>query len=73
MLTTFGVLTVGVLGGEASCSLFILTGVLQSDLFRMLVNDFLVARKISGFIIHVTVCYSIYGMLEDGWISIVLG
>ena len=43
LLTAFGVLTVGVLGGEASCSL--LTGVSQSNVFRVLVNDFLVVRK----------------------------
>ena len=55
LLTTFGVLTLGVLGGEASCSLFILTGVSQSNVFGVLVNDFLVARKISGFTIYVTV------------------
>ena len=40
LLTAFGVLIVGVLGGEASCSLFILTGVSPGE---VLVNDFLVA------------------------------
>ena len=54
MLTAFGVLTVGVLGGEASCSPFILTGVSQSNVFGVLVNDFLVARKIPGFTIYIT-------------------
>ena len=51
LLTAFGVLILG----EASCSLFILTGVLQSNVFGVLVNDFLVACKISGFTIYVTV------------------
>ena len=37
LLTTFGVLTLGVLGDEASCSLFILTGVSQSNVFGVLV------------------------------------
>ena len=41
-------LTVDVLGGEASYSL--LTDVSQSNVFGVLVNYFLVARKISGFI-----------------------
>ena len=55
LLTEFGVLTVGVLGGEASCSLFTLIGVSQSNVFGVLVNNFLLARKISGFTIYVTV------------------
>ena len=50
LLTAFGVLTVGVLGGEASCSL--LTGVSQSNVFGVLVNDFLVVRKISRFAVY---------------------
>ena len=44
-LTAFGVLSVGVLGEETSCSLFILIGVSQFNVFGVLVNDFLVARK----------------------------
>ena len=55
LLTSFGVLTVGVLGGEVRCSLFTLTGVSQSNVFGVLVNDFLIPRKISGFTINVTV------------------
>ena len=51
LLTAFGVLILG----EASCSLFILTGVLQSYVFGVLVNDFFVACKISGFTIYVTI------------------
>ena len=54
-LTAFGVLTLGVLGGEASCSLLILTGVSQSNDFGVLVNDFKVALRISGVTIYVTV------------------
>ena len=53
--TAFGVLIVGVLGGEASWSLFILTGASQSNVFGVPVNDFLVARKVSGFAIYVAV------------------
>ena len=53
--TAFGVATVIVLGGEASWSLFILTGDSQSNVFGVLVNDFLVVRKISGFTLYVTV------------------
>ena len=48
-------LIVGVLGGVASCSLFILIGVSQSNVFGVLVNDFLVAWKTSGFTIYITV------------------
>ena len=55
LLTAFGVLTLGILGGEASCSLLILTGVSQSNDFGELVNDFKVALRISGFTIYVTV------------------
>ena len=40
LLTAFGVMTEGVLGGEASYSL--LTGVSQSNVFGVLVNDFFV-------------------------------
>ena len=36
LLTAFGWLIVGVLGGEASCSLFILTSVSQSNVFGVL-------------------------------------
>ena len=53
LLTGFKVLTVGILGGGASCSLFILRGASQSNVFVVLVNDFLVARKISGYTIYV--------------------
>ena len=53
LLTAFGMMTVGVLGREASYSL--LTGVSQSNVFGVLFNDFLVVRKISGFTIYVTV------------------
>ena len=45
-LIAFEVTTVGLLGGEASFSLFILTGVLQSYVFGVPVNDLLVACKI---------------------------
>ena len=55
LLTEFGVLTVDTLGGEASCSLCILTGVSQSKAFRVLVNDFLAACKIYVFTVYVTV------------------
>ena len=48
------VLTVGAVGGEASYSLFILAGV-STSVFGVLVNDFLVVRKFSGFTLHVTV------------------
>ena len=48
LLTAFGVLTVGVLGGKTSCSL--LAGVSQSNFFGVLANDFLVARKVSGLL-----------------------
>ena len=53
LLAAFGVLTLGVLGGEASCSLLLLTGVSQSNDFGGLVNDFKVALRISGFTIYV--------------------
>ena len=33
LLTAFGVLIVGVIGGEASCSIYILTGISQSNTF----------------------------------------
>ena len=36
LLTVYGVLTVSVLGGEASCSLFISTGVLQFNVSEFL-------------------------------------
>ena len=55
LLTAFGVLTLGILGGEASCSLLILIDVSQSNDFGVLVNDFKVALGISGFTIYVTV------------------
>ena len=45
-LIAFGVTTVGLLGVETSFSLFILTGVLQSYVFGVPVNDLLVACKI---------------------------
>ena len=38
LLTAFGVLILGVLGGEANCSLLILTCVSQSNNFGVLVN-----------------------------------
>ena len=53
LLTAFGVLTVGRLGGETSFSL--LTVVSQSNVFGVLFNDFLVAHKIFRFTIYVTV------------------
>ena len=55
LLTAFGLLTLGVLGREESCSLLISTGVLQSNDFGELVNYFKIALRISGFIIYVTV------------------
>ena len=45
LLIVFGVMPVVILGWEAS-SLFILKGVLQSNVFGVLVNAFLVAPKI---------------------------
>ena len=54
LLTTFGVLTVVVLGGEASCSL--LTGVSQSGVFGVLVNDFFGSAQ--NFWIY-NICYCI--------------
>ena len=54
LLTAFGVLTVGVLGGEASCSL--LTSVSQSSVFGVLVNDFFGSAQ--NFWIY-KICYSI--------------
>ena len=54
LLIAFGALVVGVLGGEAGCLLFILTGFF-ANVFGVLVNDFLVARYISRFTIYITV------------------
>ena len=53
LLNTFGVLIVGVLGGEASCSLFIVTGVSQCNVIGVLVNDSFL--KVFVFIIYITV------------------
>ena len=53
--------TVGVLGGEASCSLFMLAGVSQSNAFGVLVDDLLVEGKKSGITIYIIVF--LYGLL----------
>ena len=55
LLIAFGVLIVEVFGGDRSFSLFLLTSVLQSNIFAVLVNDFLAAYTISGFTIYTTV------------------